>query len=197
MGWRGPCVCARCEMDDHLGSPTAESSILKRRSWSARNEAHCYSQTKIKTKNRKTKKEKRKQTQTKHEALSVCAQFKWGKRFHFTHAAPVPSRLHKHTWQLDWGLPRGLISQTVPAQYEKPECWKANWQRAPSTTMQENSCPIIGICIFFLIVLLQNTSVKLQRIYLTPIADRLFLHHLPKQCFVCLLFYLLWELSMH
>lgn len=37
-----------------------QSSILKRRSWSARNEAHCYSQTKIKTKNRKTKKKENK-----------------------------------------------------------------------------------------------------------------------------------------
>lgn len=94
----------------------------------------------------------------------------------------MPSRLHKHTWQQDWGLTWDLISQTVPAQYKKPECCIGNWQGTPSTTMQEDSCPVIGIYIFVLIVLLQNTSVKLQRIYVTPIADRLFLDNLPKQC---------------
>lgn len=58
--------------------------------------------------------------------------------------------------------------------------------------MQEDSCPVIGIYIFVLIVLLQNTSVKLQRIYVTPIADRLFLDNLPKQC-LCAFCSICWE----
>lgn len=126
-------------------------------------------------------KEKRKQTQMRHQALSVHAQFEKMIPLH-------PCSPCALTWQLHWGLTWDLSSQTVPAQCKKPECCKANWQGTPSTTIQEDSCSIIGIYIFVLIVLLQNTSVKLQRMYLTPIADRLFLRHSPKQCFVCLLF---------
>lgn len=102
-----------------------------------------------------------------------------GKWFRCIHVAGVQScssmrsKPHKLSQLLDCGLIRDLSSQPGIAQHRN---WvlQSKLPGTPNMKLQEDSCPIIGICIFVLIVSLQNTSVKLQRVYLTSIADRFF-----------------------
>lgn len=70
----------------------------------------------------------------------------------------------------------------------KTECCRVNYQGTQSTKLQENSCTIIGICIFVLIISLQNTSSEATKDVFDIYCWHVFLHHSPKRCFACFLF---------
>lgn len=158
-------------MDDHLGSPRCRAINIKPQKLNSQKWS-----TLLQSNNNLKKKKKRRQNQPKcflhvhslsGKAISLHPRSKGTELLLYSERCiNSPS-----SWAGDF-LWTCALSQSQHST--KTGCCKANRQGTPSAKLQEDSCPIIGFCIFVLIVSLQNTSVKLQRIYLTSIADRFF-----------------------
>ena len=157
---------AQCEMDDHLGSPRCRVINIKPQKLNSQ---------KWSTQLQLNKNEKKKQTTKlflyvhtwsgKAVSLRPCRRGRELLRYSQSYVNSPSS------WT---GVLLGIWALSQSQHSTKTECCEADCQGTASTELQEDSCPIIGICVFVLVVSLQNTSVKVWRMCVTSIADRFF-----------------------